>query len=184
MNYLGNAGSYLTETLLGLALFVVLLRFWMQWVRANFYNPIGQFLITATDPIVVPIRRIIPSIGVIDTATVVFALLIAVFKTYLLVSIYQGSIGITGLLMYSLGEVIKFSIYIFIAAIFIQIIASWINPHSYHPVIDIARAIAEPLMTPVQRLIPAVGGLDFSPIFVFIFLQLSLQLIVAPLQGG
>ena len=71
MNYLGNAGIYLSETLFGLALFIASLRFWMQWVRADFRNPIGKFIITVTNPIVIPLRKVIPSIGKIDTSTVV-----------------------------------------------------------------------------------------------------------------
>ena len=183
MNYLGNAGSYLTETLLGLALYIVLLRFWMQWVRANFRNQIGQFLIAVTNPAVVPLRRILPSIGSIDTATIVLAMVVAIIKTLTLVTIAGYSPAWFSLISYSLGELIQSSIYVFMAAIFIMIIASWINPHSHHPVLEIAHSIAEPLMAPARRIIPSIGGLDLSPILVFIFLQLSLQLVVAPLQS-
>ena len=182
MNYLGNASSYLTESLLGLALYVVLLRFWMQWVRAGFRNPIGQFLITVTNPVVIPLRRILPSIGSIDTATVLLAFAIAAIKTLILSAIFGHTPAWLSVLAYSLGELIRASVYIFMAAIFIQIIASWVNPYSDHPVVEIARAIGEPLMAPARRIIPPIGGLDLSPILVFLFLQLSLQLVVAPLQ--
>ncbi|NNC99682.1 MAG: YggT family protein [Gammaproteobacteria bacterium] len=182
MNYIGNASSYLTETLLGLALYVVLLRFWMQWVRADFRNPIGQFLIAVTNPVIVPLRRVLPSIGFIDTATVLLAFAMAVIKTLILAAIVGYSPAWLSLLAFSFGELLRASIYIFMAAIFIQIIASWINPHSYHPVVEIARSIGEPLMAPARRIIPPIAGLDLSPILVFLFLQLSLQLVVAPLQ--
>jgi len=183
MNYLGNAAIYLTDTLIGLALYIVLLRFWLQWVRGNFRNPIGQILINTSNPLVLPLRRIIPSFGSIDTATVVLAIIIAAIKTLVLSKLAGQSIAWLSLISYSFGELIRCSIYIFMAAIFIQIIASWLNPHSAHPVLDIAHSIAEPLMAPVRRVIPPFGGLDLSPIFVFLFLQLSLQLIVAPLQS-
>ncbi len=183
MNYLSNATIYLIENLLGLILYIVLIRFWMQWVRANFRNSVGQFIITVTNPIVIPLRRLLPSFGSIDTATVALAIALAMFKTFTLISIAGYSIPILKLITYSLGEVIEGSIYIFMAAIFIQIIASWINPYSQHPILEIASSIAEPLMAPARRLIPAIAGIDFSPFLVFIFLNLSLQLIVAPLQN-
>jgi len=183
MNYLGNAGTYLTQTLLGFALYIVLLRFWMQWVRADFRNPFGQFIITVTNPIVIPLRKILPRIGSIDTSTVLLAYLIALLKVYLLYLFSRVSPTLIPLLVYTLGEVIQHGIFILFAAIFIQIVVSWINPHSYHPIVNIARAIAEPIMAPARKIIPPIGGLDLSPILVIIFLQLSLKLIVAPLKG-
>ena len=117
MNYLINASSFLVEALFGLALYVVLLRFWMQWVRADFRNQIGQFLITTTNPVVIPLRNVLPSIGLIDTATVVLALGIAAVKTTLLVLIQGGVPPILSLMMYSLVEVLRCSLYLFFAAI-------------------------------------------------------------------
>ncbi|MFT4629570.1 MAG: YggT family protein [Arenicella sp.] len=183
MNYIGNASTYLTETLLGLVLYVVILRFWMQWVRANFRNPFGQFVIAITNPAVIPLRKVIPSIGSIDAATVVLALVISIGKTYIVASILGHSISWLSLIAFSFGELIRCSIYVFGAAIFIQILASWINPHGYNPILDIARSIAEPLMAPARKLLPPIGGLDLSPMLVFIFFKLSLILIVAPIQA-
>jgi len=183
MNYLGNAGVYLTQTLLGFVLYVVLLRFWMQWVRADFRNPFGQFIISVTNPVIIPLRRLLPSIGVIDTATVVLAFFVAIIKAYAFFALLGHSPEWLHLALYSIGEVIRSSIYIFFAAIFIQIIASWINPHSYHPILSIARNISEPLLAPARKLIPPIGGLDLSPIVIIIFLQLTLLLVVEPLKG-
>ncbi len=183
MNHLGNAGSYLSQTLFGLALYIVLLRFWMQWVRTDFRNPFGQFIISVTNPVVIPLRKILPSVGSVDTATVVFAFVIASIKVYLLYIISQISPSLLPFLTYTLGEIIQHSIYLLFAAIFIQIIVSWVNPYSDHPIVSIARSLANPIMEPARRLIPPIGGLDLSPMLVIIFLQLSLQLIVAPLKG-
>lgn len=183
MNYLGNAGTYLTQTLLGFALYIVLLRFWMQWVRADFRNPLGQFIIAVTNPLVIPLRKILPSVGAIDTATVFLAYCVALLKVYLLFLFNQISPPLLSLLIYTLGELIQHGIFILFAAIFVQIIVSWINPHSYHPIVSIARSIAEPIMAPARKIIPPIGGLDLSPILVIIFLQLSLRLIVDPLKG-
>jgi len=183
MEYLSNAGSYLSQILLGFAFYVVLLRFWMQWVRADFRNPFGQFVIIVTNPVVIPLRKIVPNIGVVDTSTVLLAYLIAFIKIVVLLTIYGKSIPWTGTAIFAVGEVIRYSVHIFFAAIFIQIIASWINPHGYHPILSVARSISEPLLAPARRLIPPIGGLDLSPILILVFLQLTLLLIVAPLQG-
>jgi YggT family protein len=174
MNYFANASSFLVEALVGLALYAVLLRFWMQWVRADFRNQIGHFLITTTNPVVVPLRKVLPSIGLIDTATVVLALVIAVVKTVLLATILGGMPSILNLLLFSVVEILRCSLYLFFAAIIVSIIASWINPYSTHPLVTVARSIAEPLMAPFRRLIPPIAGLDISPIFVFLVLNLAL----------
>jgi len=182
MNHLGNAGQFIVDTIFSLVLYLVILRFWMQWARANFRNPIGQLVINLSNPAVIPLRRLIPSIGSIDTATLLLALAIVIIKVYILVALAGSTPAWVSLLLYSVGEIIKASINLFSAAIIIQIIASWINPHAYHPILDIARAIAEPLMAPARRLIPSMGGLDLSPMLVFFILRLCLILIVSPLQ--
>lgn len=175
MNYLTNASSYLVEALIGLALYAVLLRFWMQWVRADFRNQVGQFLLTTTNPAVIPLRRVLPPVGAIDSATVVLAVAVATLKTFLLMMIQGISPAPLGLLLFSVIEVLRCSIYLFMAALIVGIIASWIAPQSYHPVVRIAQAISHPLLAPIRRVIPPLAGLDISPIFIFLILNLGLQ---------
>jgi len=185
MPYLQNATNFLTQAIIGFALYIVLLRFWMQWVRADFRNQLGQFIITVTNPLVIPLRRVLPSISTIDTATVVLALLISFIKVFTFFALTNyGTPSAMLYAMMSLGVTIKYSIYLMIACIFIQIIASWVNPHSYHPIITVARSISNPIMTPARRIIPPIGGLDLSPILVLLFLQISLMLFVDPLLRG
>jgi YggT family protein len=175
MNYLANASSYLVEALVGLALYAVLLRFWLQWVRGDFRNQVGQFLIATTNPVVIPLRKILPSVGSIDTATIVLALLVAIFKTVLL-SLIQGFMPpVLNIIIYALAELLRCTIYLFMAGLIVSILASWINPHSYHPLVATAQSIANPILAPFRRLIPPLGGLDISPIFVFLILNLGLQ---------
>lgn len=180
MNYFANAGSLIVETIVGLYLYIVLLRFWMQWVKADFRNPVGQFVITATNPVIAPLRKVFPPLGTIDTATVVFALIVAIIKVWALLSLIGVSSSVLVYVIYGLSEVVRSSIHIFIAAIFIMIIASWIASGSYNPVVSVAYQIANPIMAPARRLIPPIGGLDLSPILVFLFLNLTLTLVVAP----
>ena len=129
-------------------------------------------------------RRIIPSIGVVDTATVLLAVIIAAIKVYVLVLVVGGglnSYSLLKILSVAVATVLDSSIYVFLAAILIGIIASWLNPHSYHPILSTARAISEPLLAPARKLIPPLGGIDFSPMLVILFLRVSQMLLIAPL---
>ncbi|MFT4634887.1 MAG: YggT family protein [Arenicella sp.] len=184
MPYIQNASAFLIEAIFNFALYVVLLRFWMQWVRADFRNDFGQFIVSATNPMIVPMRRLIPSLGVIDTATVLLAVSIAVLKFYALVLIAGGglmSYSVLKMLGIGVAAVLDSSIYVFLGAILVGIISSWINPQSYHPILSIARSISEPLLAPARKLIPSIGGIDFSPMLVILFLRFSQILFIAPL---
>lgn len=185
MQHFQNATSYLVDAIFNFALYIVLIRFWMQWVRADFRNQLGQFIIKATNPLVIPLRKIVPSIGLIDTATVIIACVIALAQITSLYAIAGalGSVSFIKLLSYAVAIVLDSSIYVFLGAIFIGIIASWINPHSYNPVISVARSISEPILAPARRLIPPMGGLDFSPLIVILFLRFSQQLLIAPIYS-
>jgi len=172
-----NATNFLIQAVIGFALYIVLLRFWMQWVRADFRNEFGQFIISVTNPIVIPLRKILPSIGTIDTATVVLALIVGFIKIFAFFALYSGQASPLQYLIFTVGLFIKASIYLFLAAIIIGVIASWVAPHSYHPILNVARSISAPLLTPVRRILPSIGGIDFSPIAVLLFLQFSLYIV-------
>ncbi len=182
MQIFQNATFFLVEAVLSFMLYVVLIRFWMQWVKANFRNELGQFIITVTNPAVLPLRRVIPSIGTIDSATLILAYLIGLLKVVALVSLGSGGASISAnflvLLFVALGVLLQACIYLCIAAIFISVIASWAAPQSYHPILMVCRSIAEPLLAPARRLIPPIGGLDLSPIIVLVLLQFLARLIL------
>ena len=186
MPYIQNATSFIVETIFNLALYIVLLRFWMQWVRADFRNEFGQFIIKATNPVVIPLRRIIPSIGKVDTATVIFAIAIAILKVVALFLIFGSSVSsfsVLKILSFAIAVVLNSSIYVFLAAIVVGIIASWVNPNSYHPILSIAHSISNPLLAPARRLLPAMGGIDFSPMLVVLFLRVTQMLLIAPIYN-
>lgn len=182
MSHFGNAGSYLVDTIIGFYLFLVLARFWMQWTRSDFRNPIGQFIITLTNPFIIPLRKFIPSIGTADTASIILALLIASIKTWLLASLSNIQPALEQIAIYAVSEVIRYSIYLFIFVVFVRIISSWFNPYGYNPLMAPIISLSEPLMAPARRITPNLGGLDLSPMLVFIFLNLSLILIADPIQ--
>lgn len=187
MQYLQNATSYITVALINFALYMVLVRFWMQWVRADFRNELGQFIITITNPVIIPLRRLIPSIGTIDTATLLLAYLLCLLKLIVLISFSSISAPLSAyipaIFVVAIGVLLEACIYLFMAAIFISIVASWVAPHSHHPILGVLRSISEPIMAPARKIIPPIGGLDLSPMLVILFLNFSLRLLVAPLLG-
>lgn len=180
--YVNNAGLFLVDTIFGLYILVVLLRFLLQWMRADFYNPVSQFIVTATNPPLRILRRFIPGLAGIDLASVVLLVGLSMIKTWLLFSMVGRAGTFQGMLVYSVGELLQLTVYVFIFTILIRVVLSWIAPHQgYNPALRLLHDITEPLMAPARRLIPPIGGLDISPIVVFIFLYLTLILIVQPI---
>ena len=121
-----------------------------------------------------------------DTATLVLAYIVALLKLVslnLLLTTTNISELFPIILVPTIGLVLQASIYLLMAAIFVNIIASWVAPNSYHPILMVARSISEPIMAPARKLIPSIAGVDLSPILVFLFLNVSLRLLVAPLLG-
>ena len=153
----------------------------LQWVSADFRNPIGQLIIRFTNPLLVPLRQVLPGRGSIDLACALLAFTIAFIKMWLITAIEGFSFAISGLLLYSLADLMKLVVYVFMGAVIIRIIASWIAPQgSYNPLMAAVYALSEPVMAPARRLIPPLGGLDLSPIAVFIFLNLTIMLVIQP----
>ncbi len=181
-NYAEHAGVFLIQTLFGLYILAIMLRFLLQWVRADFYNPVSQFLVKVTNPPLKPLRRLIPGFWGIDLAAVVLMLLLQMLELFLVGVVVGQSFRPLGVLVMSAGELLSLAIYVFMVAIIIQIILSWIQPGAYNPVIGLINRLSEPLLAPARRLIPPISGLDLSPLAVLILLQLSLILLVSPIR--
>lgn len=180
-NYFGDAGSFLIDTIIGLYILAVMLRFLLQWVRADFYNPISQFIVTITNPPLVFLRRFIPGIYGIDLASLILLLILTIAKTYLIAWINGFIPHFSGVLLLAIGELIQLAVWVFIITLFIRVILSWIQPGGYNPVLGLIHQLTEPLMAPARRLIPPFSGLDVSPIVIFILLYLTLMLVVRPI---
>ena len=180
-NYFGDAGSFLIDTIIGLYVLAVMLRFLLQWVRADFYNPVSQFLVTVTNPPLVLLRRLIPGLFGIDLAAIILMLILEAVKTYLIAWVNGFTPQFSGVVLLSIGELIQLAVWIFIITLFIRVILSWIQPGGYNPVLGLIHQLTEPLMAPARRLIPPFGGLDISPIVLFILLYLTLMLVVRPI---
>ena len=181
-NYLSNAGVFLVDFIFGLYILAVILRFLLQYVRADFYNPLAQAIVTITNPPLRPMRKYIPAIRSIDTSSLVLMLLLQMIAS-LLIFLMQGfSVNPLALAVIAAGELLTKIVYVFIVAIFVQVIASWIAPGTYNPVLALIDSLTSPLMRPVRRLIPPMGGLDLSPMVAIMLLYLSLMLIVQPIK--
>lgn len=168
----------------GVLVFIVMLRFILQLVRADFYNPVSQGIVKATAPVLNPLRRIIPGLWGIDLASVLLMFVLKILEWGAVLLIVGKTAGIGIIAIIAIAQLLQLAIYIFLGAIFISIIVSWINPHAAHqnPVAMLTFSISEPLMRPARRLIPPMGGIDFSPILV-IFLLFTLLRIVSRLTG-
>lgn len=167
---ISSAIVFVVNAITSLYLLVLLLRFWMPWLRADFRNPLAQGILRFTSPLVIPVRRIVPSFGRLDTATVLVAFVIQYLTVLLLLLIMGRTAGIAPIALTAIVKLIVLSINLFVYAIFIRIILSWISPGSYNPATAIIQTLTEPVLRPFRRLMPPMGGFDISPIFAIILL--------------
>lgn len=177
---LNTAAIYILQTLSSLYLLIVLLRFILQLVRADFYNPLSQFIVRATKPLLNPLRRIIPGFGGIDLASLVLAILIQLVLMILILMLMGYGVGgfIMQLLIWSIIAVTSLFLKVFFFALIISVILSWVAPGSYNPGAQLVNQICEPLLMPFRKLLPNLGGLDLSPIFAFLALKLIDMLVI------
>ncbi len=185
MVFLREALIYLINTLFGLYLFAVMLRFLLQWVRADFNNPVSQFVVAVTNPLLRPLRRYIPGFRGIDFPSLLLMLLLKLTELFLVSWIAAGRVpGLAGLMVLSLAGLLQFAIYVFMFAVFLQVLLSWVSPGAYNPVTVIIYRLTEPLLGRARALLPATGALDFSPLIVLVGLQLCIILIIKPLTAA
>lgn len=162
---------FLIQVFGSLYLSVILLRFLLQTARADFYNPISQMLVKLTNPVLIPLRRIIPGFWGIDVASIVFALLFHWLIMQIMILISAGLwIPPPLIIGWSLIGIALNIVMLYLFASFVIFVSSFIAPHSRHPVLLLIRQLVEPLMSPIRRFIPPAGGMDFSLFFVGIFL--------------
>ena len=170
----------LISTAVDIYTLIVVLRLLLQLAKADFYNPISQFIVKATDPLLKPLRRFIPGFWGIDFASIVLALLIQIAGT-LLLSLLAGAL-VTNPFVYlllAIFSVLETTLTFYFFAIIILIIVSWVAPQSYNPAAALLQQLTEPVMQPFRRLLPAMGGLDFSPMLALFMLHI-LRAIVLP----
>lgn len=170
MNY-DNPFIFLIDTLFDIYIAIVLLRFLLQLVGADFYNPISQFIVKATQKPVVLARRIIPSFRGIDLASLTLVVLLIFIKLSFLLVLGGIQPSISIILIQSLYDFIQLVFDIFIFAIFVQAILSWVNPDPYNPVSAVLYSLTAPVLRPIKKHLPVMGGMDLSPIVALIGLM-------------
>ncbi len=179
-----NAGAYLIQTCFGLYILVIALRFLIQASRADFYNPISQAVVKFTDPGLRPLRRIVPRLWNFDLASLILALVVQIIALIIIFLLYGESLpNLLVLFAWSALGLFSLILKIYYFSLIAMIIVSWIAPYSNHPAIALIHQIVEPICSPARKLLPPMGGLDFSVILVFVGITLiDSFLVVRPLQ--
>jgi YggT family protein len=173
-----SAILYILDSLLTLALCVVLARLLLQWARADFRNPLCQAVVRLTNPLILPLRRILPPIGKVDTASVIAVIIVATIKLGIL-SWVAGPLLTDPLwwIRYVAVDIVSTALWIYFWTIFLYALLSMIAPGGYSPMQAVLASVCEPILRPFRRLIPAVAGLDLSPLWAGILIQALLRLL-------
>jgi YggT family protein len=171
MTPLTQVGLLVINTLVGLYLLLVVMRFLLQLVRADFYNPISQFIVKATNLPLIPLRKVIPGFGGIDIASLVLALLVqatAIVLILLLNGVQPPPLQVP---IWAAIGIMSLLLKVYFWGLLITVIASWVAPNSYNPVLILINQILEPAMKPIRKILPDMGGIDISPIIMFLLIQ-------------
>ena len=181
-----TALNFLLTTVLNLLTLLFLLRFFMQLFRVPFNNPLAYMVVSLTDFVVKPVRRVIPSWGKLDLSTLFLALITQFVLQYSLLWLRGFPFGLAGqsawlgLIGMSFLGVFKTGLDVFFYAILLQVILSWVNPHT--PIASALNSLTKPILAPIQRFLPMASGIDFSPIVALIFLQMINVSVVKTLE--
>jgi YggT family protein len=179
-DYLTNPLEFLISSLFSLYIVAVMLRFLFGLVRADFYNPVSQFLVRITNPLLLPLRKAIPGIGKFDSAAMLLMIVLQLAAVTLILLLRGQSISSTVLIILTIASLVSLLIDLFMFAIIIEVIISWMNPGSYHPVSSLLHSLTSPVLRPIRQLVPPIAGIDLSPLFAIIGLQV-LRMLILPL---
>lgn len=173
---------FLLDTLFSLYIFALVLRFLFQWSGADYQNPLSRFLIRITHPPLKVLRRFIPSVGRIDSATLVLTLGLQILGGFLIFLVKGASPSFAALTVWAVAQLLQLVLNIYFYAIIIRALLSWIGPTSYNPAIALLYNLTDPLLSASRRLLPSSSGIDLSPIIPLIGIQLAKMLLLPPLQ--
>lgn len=168
---------FLIDTLFTLFTVVLLLRFIMQMVRADFRNPIARAIVQVTNPVVLPLRKVLPPAGKLDTATIAAVVLCTGLKIWLIAALVAFAPGLLTLLQLTLFEVVRLVLQLYLFSIVLNALLSFLAPGSYSPAQSLLASICDPVLNPLRRLIPPIGGIDLSPLWAIIAIQALLLLL-------
>jgi YggT family protein len=173
-----NALYFLVDSVLTLALYVALLRLLLQWSRADFRNPIAQAVVKITNPLIMPLRRVLPPINKIDTASVVTVLIVTLADVVLMSMVRGFGVPPPVLLLRAAALLLATSVlWLYFYAIFLYALMSLIAQGSYSPMQPLLTSLCEPILQPIRRIIPPIAGLDLSPLWAGLLIQALLILL-------
>ena len=164
---------YVIDIFTRLYLFILMLRFLLPWLRVNYNNPLTQGILKLTSPLVIPVRRFLPPIGRIDSATLLVMFGLEYLLIWLIAALNKQSIAIIEIIVMATFGLLSLALTLFTIAIVIRVILSWFAAGSHNPAIGVINAIADPILRPFRRLIPPLGGIDLSPLFAFVALGVA-----------
>ena len=180
--YFINPAVFLVDTLFSLYIFAVLLRFLLQWVDADYYNPVCQFLVKVTHPPLKLLRRVIPSVGRVDTAALVLMMSLQMLAGYARFLLQGVNITLASLSIWSVMQLVELILNVFFFAIMAHVLLSWLGTRPRNPGISLINSLAEPWLVPVRRWFPPVGGLDLSPMIPLILIEVAKMMLLPPLH--
>jgi YggT family protein len=172
-----NALTYLVGTIIDLYIAAILIRLLLQWVRADFYNPVCQFLVKVTDPVIVPLRRVIPSIRRLDTASVLLIIALEIFSVWIASRISSQPLNFEQIVLFSLMKLAATLLMTYFFLIIASVVLSWVGAQMRHPVVPLVYQLTEPVLRPFRKIIPSIAGIDLSPLFALIAIRFLLLLI-------
>jgi YggT family protein len=169
---LGQIASFLVDTLFTFFVVLLLLRFHFQWLRVPFRNPVGEFVLATTSWMVMPTRRVIPGVAGLDLSTLVLAWAVQALGLWIQAEIRGFESGPASLVLVALIDLLRYSLYILVAAVIIQVVFSWLNP--YTPVAPVLDALTRPFLRPLRRFVPPIGSFDLTPLVLVVVAQVVL----------
>lgn len=165
---------FLIEAVFSLYIGAVVVRLLLGFARANFHNPLSQFLVKVTNPVLVPMRRFIPSIGKIDTSAVVLAYGLTIIKVSLLYLIIRGAVMFPESLLIAAGELVKTIIWVYLIALILQAVISWVGSAQGNPIAPLIHSLTNPIVRPIRKVVPTIGMMDLSPLVAILGLNVLL----------
>ena len=172
-----NAFAFLVQTLVHLYLVVVLLRILLEAVRADFYNPVVQVLTRLTDPLIDPVARIVPRVGRINVAAVLILYGVQLIGLFLVLALSGRTLGPLVLSVLALKELLRMLLTLYMILIIIGVILSWVGHNVRHPIVPLVFQLVDPVLAPIRRVLPGLGGLDLSPLVAIIGIQFLIILL-------
>lgn len=173
----GNAFSFLIETLFSLYIAAVMLRVLLELVEADYYNPVCQILIRISEPVLAPLGKLIPRLGRLNTAAFVLLLVLQTISVVIVMALSGYSIDPLQALMLAALKLMRMLLVMYMVLIIAEVILSWVGGGVRHPIIPLIYQLTQPVLAPIRRVLPNLGGLDLSPLVAIIGIQFLMILI-------